>query len=122
ICQSIRNAKSLLKENGILLLNEMCGNNFFAHMTFGMLEGWWIYQDTYLRIEGCPGIYKNTWKNILLSEGFDSVYFPYDVNYDAKQEIIISKSNGIIYRNKMIDEYKIREENKKKECKVANVN
>lgn len=122
ICLSIRNAKSLLKENGVLLLNEMCGNNFFAHMTFGMLEGWWLYKDTYLRIEGCPGIYKNTWKNILLSEGLLDVYFPYDINYDAKQEIIISQSNGIICREKAILEYEAKQEKKEKIHKTENTN
>lgn len=122
ICLSIRNAKSLLKENGVLLLNEMCGNNFFAHMTFGMLEGWWLYKDTYLRIEGCPGIYKNTWKNILLSEGLVDVYFPYDINYDAKQEIIISQSNGIVCREKDIIEYEAKQENKDKIHKDVNAN
>lgn len=42
-----------MKNNGMLLLNEMAGNSLFPHITFGLLEGWWLYEDPAVRIPGC---------------------------------------------------------------------
>ncbi|MCG8399781.1 class I SAM-dependent methyltransferase, partial [Bacillus atrophaeus] len=59
IRQTLRHAKAVMKHNGLLLLNEMAGNSLFPHITFGLLEGWWLYEDPALRIPGCPGLYPN---------------------------------------------------------------
>jgi 2-polyprenyl-3-methyl-5-hydroxy-6-metoxy-1,4-benzoquinol methylase len=45
IHQTIQNAKAALKKNGLLLLNEISQNSLFAHLTFGLLQGWWLYED-----------------------------------------------------------------------------
>ena len=37
IRQTLRNAKAVMKANGVLLLNEMIGKNTFIHLTFGLL-------------------------------------------------------------------------------------
>ena len=56
IRRTLRNAKATLRTNGVLLLNEMSGSSLFTHLTFGLLEGWWLYEDETLRIPGCPAL------------------------------------------------------------------
>jgi polyketide synthase PksM len=100
ISVSIENAKAVLKKNGLLVLNEMNGNDLFSHLIFGMLEGWWLYKDSELRIEGCPGVDRDVWKSLLAAEGFRDVYLPYSADYDAMQEVIVAKSDGILYQRR----------------------
>lgn len=95
IRETIRNAKALLQKNGLLLLNEISDNSLFAHLTFGLLEGWWLYEDPELRIPGSPGIYPETWQFALESEGFKHIYFPVKCANDLGQQIIMAESDGI---------------------------
>lgn len=90
-----------MKHNGLLLLNEMAGNSLFPHITFGLLEGWWLYEDPALRIPGCPGLYPNKWKEALESEGFESVFFPAEAAHDLSHQIIAASSNGVVRRMAM---------------------
>src|SRR5262249_42903395 len=56
IRHALRNAKAALKKHGLLLLNEMSANTLFSHLTYGLLDGWWSYDDAELRLPGCPGL------------------------------------------------------------------
>ncbi|AIQ12430.1 SDR family NAD(P)-dependent oxidoreductase [Paenibacillus durus] len=96
IRQTLRNIKAALKKNGRLLLNEITDNTLFAHLTFGLLEGWWLYEDSALRIPGCPGLFPKTWKKVLGSEGFRKISFPVQEAVEWGQQIIISESDGVI--------------------------
>ncbi len=98
IRKTICNVKGVLKRNGLLLLNEMSCNSLFLHLTFGLLEGWWKYEDAELRIPGCPGILPETWRMILESEGFRSVFFPASQDHAFGHQIIAAESDGIINR------------------------
>nr|WP_185923356.1 SDR family NAD(P)-dependent oxidoreductase [Lysinibacillus sp. SDF0063] len=96
IRQTLRNAKAALKKNGLLLLNELNDNSLFSHLTFGFLEGWWMYEDAELRIPGCPGLYPETWKRVLAAEGFRHVFFPAEGRHEWGQQIVIAESDGIV--------------------------
>jgi acyl transferase domain-containing protein/acyl carrier protein/SAM-dependent methyltransferase len=96
IRSTLRNAKTLLKKNGLLLINEISGNSLFAHLTFGLLQGWWLYEDHMLRIPGCPGLYPETWRRVLSQEGFQHVLFPVKEAHALGQQIIIAQSDGIV--------------------------
>src|SRR5262249_54721254 len=65
---TLRNTKALLRPRGLLFLNEMTGNNLFNHLTFGLLEGWWLYEDHELRLPGSPGLSVETWRHVLEAE------------------------------------------------------
>ncbi|MCR8987466.1 SDR family NAD(P)-dependent oxidoreductase [Brevibacillus laterosporus] len=95
IRHTLRNVKAAMKNNGLLLLNEIADRSVFTHLTFGFLQGWWMYEDTALRIPGCPGLYPDSWKKVLKSEGFHSIDFPADEKNDYKQQIICAKSDGV---------------------------
>ncbi|GBF33017.1 malonyl CoA-acyl carrier protein transacylase [Desulfocucumis palustris] len=100
IRQTLGNVKAALKKNGLIILNEINSNSLFNHLTFGLLEGWWLYEDPVLRIPGCPGLYPETWRKVLENEGFRSVFFPAQEAHDLGQQIIAAKSNGVIVRQK----------------------
>ncbi|WP_025699179.1 SDR family NAD(P)-dependent oxidoreductase, partial [Paenibacillus forsythiae] len=96
IRQSVRNAKAALKTNGLLLLNELASNSLFTHLTFGLLKGWWLYEDSKLRIPGSPGLSPQTWERVLEGEGYHCVYFPAASAHKLGQQIIIAESDGIL--------------------------
>ena len=101
IRQTLRNAKATMRKGGILLLNELSDKSLFAHLTFGLLEGWWLYEDTGLRIPGSPGLYPETWRRVLSEEGFESVFFPAKKGHQLGQQIIVAQSNGIVRQKQL---------------------
>ena len=96
IHRTLRNIKPVLKKNGLLLLNEISGHSLFSHLTFGLLEGWWRYEDAALRIPGSPALLPRTWQTVLKSEGFPSVLFPSQKAHDLGQQIIVAESDGVV--------------------------
>lgn len=96
IRQTIRNAKAVLQKNGLLLINEISSNPLSYHLTFGLLEGWWLYEDSALRIPGCPGLSPETWKEILEREGFRSILFPTQEAHGLGQQVIVAESDGVV--------------------------
>jgi len=94
IRQTLRNAKAVLKNQGVLLLNEIASWTLFNHLTFGLLEGWWLYEDTAVRLPGSPGLSPEKWREILAEEGFESVIFPAEEAHQLGQQIIAAVSNG----------------------------
>ena len=105
IRQTLRNAKAALKKNGLFLLNELSGNALFTHLTFGLLEGWWRYEDPELRIPGCPALSPRTWQEVLEHEGFRSVFFPAQEAHDLGQQVVVAESDGVVRQGK---NYKIQ--------------
>lgn len=103
IRQTLRNAKAVLKCNGLLLLNEISRNDLFTHLTFGLLEGWWLYEDISLRIPGCPGLYPEIWQEVLEKEGFRAVYYPAQEAKEFGQQIIVAESNGVVRQKRNED-------------------
>ncbi|WP_054750036.1 class I SAM-dependent methyltransferase [Ruminiclostridium josui] len=92
IRETMRNAKAVLKKNGLILLNEISSNNLFSHLTFGLLDGWWMYEDPILRIPGCPGLATETWYRLLEEEGFHSFLRPFEKSLNFLQQIIAAKA------------------------------
>ncbi|MBD3314769.1 MAG: SDR family NAD(P)-dependent oxidoreductase, partial [Chitinivibrionales bacterium] len=98
IRKAIRNVKATLKNGGLLLLNEISGWSLFTHATFGLLEGWWAYNDTALRMPGNPGLSAERWQSVLTQEGFGPVIFPAEKAHPFGQQIIAAYSNGAVRR------------------------
>ena len=96
IRQTLRNAKALLKQHGVLLATEITAHSLFAHLTFGLLEGWWRYEDEELRIPGCPGLTPESWDEVLEDEGFDSVSFPAEPLHYLGHQVIAAVSDGMV--------------------------
>ncbi|WP_233201265.1 SDR family NAD(P)-dependent oxidoreductase [Chromobacterium alticapitis] len=94
IRNSVRHARALLRENGLLLLNELSRNVPFAHLTFGLLEGWWLYEDAELRIPGCPGLSASSWHAVLKAEGFRGIMFPTEDHAELGQQIVVAENGA----------------------------
>ena len=94
IRETLRNAKAVLKNGGVLLLNEISTWSLFNHLTFGLLEGWWLHEDTAIRLPGSPGLSPETWQEILADEGFESILFPAGETHGLGQQIVAAAGNG----------------------------
>ena len=96
IRRTIRNAKALLKDGGLLLLNELTGTRLFSQMTFGLLEGWWLYEDEALRLPGSPALAPDTWRTLLCEEGFGRIAYPAEKAHRLGQQVIAALGDGVI--------------------------
>ncbi|HXH38621.1 MAG TPA: SDR family NAD(P)-dependent oxidoreductase [Thermoanaerobaculia bacterium] len=94
IRETLRNAKAMLKNQGVLLLNEIAGWTLFNHLTFGLLEGWWLYEDAAVRLPGSPGLSPAKWREILTEEGFESIILPAAEAHKFGQQIVAAVSDG----------------------------
>ncbi|ODP28425.1 Polyketide synthase [Paenibacillus nuruki] len=109
IRHTVQTVKTTLKKNGMLLVNEITDKSLINHLTFGLLEGWWAYEDKALRISGSPALSADSWKKILKREGFHTITYPASEAVMFKQQIIASQSDGIVIhaRNNIIPEVDI---------------
>ncbi|KZN54476.1 hypothetical protein N474_01795 [Pseudoalteromonas luteoviolacea CPMOR-2] len=94
IKNTLQNAKACLKLGGLLLINEVVQKSLFTHLTFGLLEGWWLSQDTHLRLTGSPMLSISGWQKGLEESGFISVTHPADKH--SPQQIFCAFSDGQI--------------------------
>ncbi|MGQ4677947.1 SDR family NAD(P)-dependent oxidoreductase [Paenibacillus polymyxa] len=109
IRQTLGNVKAALRKNGLILINEISGNSLLNHLTFGLLEGWWLYNDPELRIPGSPGLYPERWQEVLESEGFRSVFFPAQEAHEVGQQIIVAESDGKLSDEMLRDQQKLEQ-------------
>ena len=99
---TLRNTKAVLRRHGLVFLNEMSAKSLFIHLTFGLLEGWWLSEDVPLRIPGCPGLYPEVWRSVLEEEGFNAAAFPAETAHGLGQQIIVAESDGIIRQQESV--------------------
>jgi len=103
INNTLRHAKALLKTNGWLIINEGVKNLNFLTYTFGLLKGWWLYDDEEGRLAGGPTLSLAMWREVLHEEGFRSILSLNESSqgrWDFGQDVIIAESNGIIRRDR----------------------
>lgn len=98
IRRTLRHAKALLRPGGLLLACEVSQNALFTHLTFGLLEGWWLAEDPEIRIPGCPGLTPEGWRDALAREGFTPTTFPAQRLHALGQQVILAVSDGTIRR------------------------
>ncbi|MFO5493094.1 MAG: amino acid adenylation domain-containing protein, partial [Cuspidothrix sp.] len=96
IRQTVRNVKAAMRAGGQIFINEIGQSSLFSHLTFGLLSGWWRFEDPEVRIPGCPGLNAHAWQQVLQTEGFDAVKFPVEFAHDLGHQIIVATSNGVI--------------------------
>ncbi|MEE6265608.1 SDR family NAD(P)-dependent oxidoreductase [Streptomyces diastatochromogenes] len=94
IRRTLRNAKAALRDGGWLVLNELSQFDVFSHLTFGLLEGWWLSEDTALRIPGSPALSPDGWREVLRGEGFATVASVLPQAAELGQQIIAAESDG----------------------------
>ena len=70
IDQALGHAGGLLAPGGALVLNEVTRASLFATLTFGLLDGWWRFEDADARLPGAPLLDRARWTTALASAGF----------------------------------------------------
>ena len=98
IANTLHHIKFALKKNGLLVLNELAETELFTTLTFGLLEGWWLYQDKDIRLEGSPGLSPENWQLVLQETGFNDPT-SYPAQPGLPQQIITAQSNGLVLEN-----------------------
>jgi polyketide synthase PksN len=99
---ALRNAKAALKRGGVLLLNEISVWSLTNHLTFGLLEGWWLHQDSVLRLAGSPGLAPATWAQLLADEGFMQASFPVEAAHHLGYQIVAAASDGWVRQQRAV--------------------
>lgn len=90
ITQTLSNiGKYALKKGGLLVINELTKAQLFMTLTFGLLDGWWLYGDAEIRIAGTPLLSVETWEQELLKSGFTSPALVSSL--DIGQQILAAK-------------------------------
>ncbi|WP_105393886.1 type I polyketide synthase [Burkholderia cepacia] len=80
----------------MLLLNELVGTSVLAHLTFGLLEGWWLAEDGVLRMAGTPALAPERWRQVLEAEGFIGIEMPAEAAHGLGQQIVVAISDGVV--------------------------
>jgi len=96
IRRTLRNVKAALRTNGLLLLNEITSKSLLTHLTFGLLDGWWLYTDGILRLPGSPCLSEEGWRRVLEQEGLRSVSYPALEARALGQQIVMAESDGVV--------------------------
>ncbi|WP_261627135.1 SDR family NAD(P)-dependent oxidoreductase, partial [Pseudoalteromonas holothuriae] len=97
--ESLQNIKGTMKNQGLFILNESISNKLFAHLTFGLLDGWWAFKDGDLRQPGSPLLDVATWLATLKSEGFERCEHLNVGVEELGQEVFVAYSNGVVKQN-----------------------
>ncbi|NHA02806.1 amino acid adenylation domain-containing protein [Mucilaginibacter sp. HC2] len=93
---TLNNIKYLLKKDGLLLLNEIARTELFTTLTFGLLDGWWLYEDSDIRLSGSPGLSAVNWNTVLSETGYLNTQSLPAIS-GLSQQIVCAKSDGMIH-------------------------
>lgn len=104
IYNTVSNIKKVLINGGIIIFNEGRDKSSIMTLTFGLLDGWYGYNDDYIRIKGSPLLCQDNWEYILNSAGYINCTFPVKSNRKLPYQIIVAQSNGLIMKSKVIKE------------------
>jgi amino acid adenylation domain-containing protein len=98
IQKTLRHAKAALRPGGWLCINEISRNTLFAHLTFGLLDGWWLARDRELRMPGSPALSPASWTHVLGACGYAPVAFPAEHAHGLGQQVIVARSDGVLFQ------------------------
>lgn len=73
ITKTLTHVKDLLKSGGMLVLAEGITKKNFSTLAYGLIDGWWAFEDDGLRIPGSPFINEDNWKKTLRTSGFKNI-------------------------------------------------
>jgi len=71
LSRSLGHVARLIRPGGLLMLYEMVANHDFVTLTFGILPGWWLSEDS--RLPHGPLLDPVSWRKVLIENGFDQV-------------------------------------------------
>lgn len=87
---TLANIKQLMASNGLLLLLELTNAPTWFDLVFGMLKGWWAFEDRDLR-PSRPLLALGKWQNLLQEVGFNEVAGISDTDSDPLHAVILAQ-------------------------------
>ncbi|MGZ5053293.1 MAG: methyltransferase, partial [Methylobacter sp.] len=93
---TLSNVNWLLKTHGWLVLNEMTQAQDLLTLTFGLLDGWWLYEDRQYRIQDSPLLTSETWTQLFREVGFQQVEIlgpSAIVGLDLAQHVLVAEKS-----------------------------
>ncbi|PON11499.1 hypothetical protein C2W62_44490, partial [Candidatus Entotheonella serta] len=94
ISKTLQHVKDLLKNDGLLVLNELADVSPFLTVTFGLLDGWWLYDDEAIRQPGSPGLSAKNWQLVLKNQRFHNISLKDEKALTSEQKIIIVQNES----------------------------
>ncbi|MFF7446750.1 MULTISPECIES: SDR family NAD(P)-dependent oxidoreductase [unclassified Streptomyces] len=73
VSRSLGRLRGLLADGGVLVLNEVTCNLDYLALMFGMIPGWWAFEEPAERLPGAPLLDVPRWRTALATAGFDGV-------------------------------------------------
>ncbi|WP_268626491.1 SDR family NAD(P)-dependent oxidoreductase [Paenibacillus alvei] len=101
--RTLKHAKSLLKPSGLFIVNEVTRRLDYATLSFGLTDGWWLYEEEEGRIDHSPLLTVARWKDLLVDVGFGAAYafgLPEPYLHESDQHVIVS---GAVLRKQIDD-------------------
>ena len=92
LASTLSRLKSLLAENGVLLLIEVIGKQCWADITVGLLGEWWSFTDHHLRPDH-PALESSAWPRLLEETGFARIVA---IPRRAEQQSIFARQELIL--------------------------
>ncbi len=106
LTNTLNNVKSMLADNGILLLLEGTKKERWFDLVFGTLKGWWLFSDTDIR-PNHPLLSEKKWLQLFKENGFSEVVALSDriEEYEALHNVFIARGPSLktSYLNQPID-------------------
>ncbi|KUN25512.1 hypothetical protein AQJ23_16705 [Streptomyces antibioticus] len=73
VSRSLGRLRGLLADGGVLVLNEVTCNLDYLALMFGMIPGWWAFEEPAERLPGAPLLDVPRWRAALRTAGFEGV-------------------------------------------------
>lgn len=102
ISNTLKNIRLLLKEKGWVVINEITDVMNFTTLTFGLLDGWWLYEDEEVRLNWSPVLDLSNWEKLLKGAGFGQVTAYSQGGADGrsmKQHVILAENASVVNRD-----------------------
>ncbi|TYQ17735.1 UNVERIFIED_CONTAM: phosphopantetheine binding protein [Acetivibrio alkalicellulosi] len=93
ISTTIQNCNLLLAKKGWLIVNEVTSVHDFTTLTFGLLDGWWLFEDAQRRIQGSPLLSASLWHQLLEEKGLNKAYV-----FGLQSEEKVIGQNVMVYK------------------------
>ena len=102
IYNSLQQIKKIMKKNGLVAINETTRRQDFATLTFGLTNGWWLFNDPSCRIANTPLLSVSQWRQQLLCAGFESFVTTQSLSNLSTvfdQSVMLAESDGIVFNS-----------------------
>jgi len=110
LTNTLKQIKTLIKDGGLLILNEFTVMKDLLLYTGGLLHGWWLFEDPEHRLENSCLLSVDQWHSILGKTGFNNFNaygLPFEVSLqDCRQSVLFCEAteNVVELKPRGVDE------------------